>query len=301
VNGDCAGSSANTALGNAAGIHNTTGGTNVFMGFRAGFRNTEGNANTFVGSFPNANFALVSTGTFNTAVGSDSCLDVGNEGQPNVDDNWRTCIGAGVNQYGDAGMGLGVFSNPPVPPNVPLIPAQGNHQGAPGARHRLPEIFIGGPAHDVWMSVSIIVGANNQGFVNAQQPNNGLVVQDNWFYSDKRIKNIKGANNDGLDKVKKLKVFNYTMKGDKHKAPRVGVTAQDLQEVFPNAVVDRGGALWIDKDYIFYSITNALKELNNKINSVLNPIKILEDDNKKLEARNKALEARLLKLEAKLK
>ena len=56
------------------------------------------------------------------------------------------------------------------------------------------------------------------------------------FSSDRRLKYVGKEFNSGLEKIRQLKVFNYTFKKDKSKTPHVGVIAQDLQKVFPDAV-----------------------------------------------------------------
>ena len=56
--------------------------------------------------------------------------------------------------------------------------------------------------------------------------------------SDRRLKNVGEVFTGGLNKIKQLKVYNYTFKEDENKTPRVGVIAQDLQKVFPDAVTN---------------------------------------------------------------
>lgn len=162
--------------------------------------------------------------------------------------------------------------------------------------------------------------------------NSGLLYRD-YAPSDKRLKNIQGLNLDGIDKIQKLKIYNYTMKKDKKNTPQVGVIAQDLQKIFPNAITkDYKGYLMIRKTDMFYAMVNAIqsldkvtagvakniedlkkacqpaaasvKQLENKIiiltkaeNSTTKKIKQLADKNKQLEAKNKQLKARLAKLE----
>ena len=129
------------------------------------------------------------------------------------------------------------------------------------------------------------------------------------YPSDARLKYIGKESTSGLDKIKELKVFNYTLKKDEKKTPRVGVIAQDLQKIFPDAVFkDEDGYLQIRMEDIFYAIVNAVKQLDAKITALINKdksqddeIKALKEQNEKLLNRNKALEARLLKLEQKLK
>ena len=118
--------------------------------------------------------------------------------------------------------------------------------------------------------------------------------------SDRRLKNVGEAFSGGLDKIKQLKVYNYTFKDDEKKTPRVGVIAQDLQKVFPDAVTKgKDGFLRIRWEDIFYALVNAVKELDTKFTALNDRIKQLEAQNKQLEKQNKQLEERLSKLEKK--
>ena len=120
----------------------------------------------------------------------------------------------------------------------------------------------------------------------------------------------------GLDKIRQLKVFNYTFKDDKEKTPRVGVMAQDLQKIFPNAVTKgEDGFLRIRMEDMFYAVINAIKELDANITKLIQTVERIEKDNfqlkkdnaqilkenKELKFYNKKLEARLDALEKKLK
>ena len=106
--------------------------------------------------------------------------------------------------------------------------------------------------------------------------------------SDARLKYIGKENLSGLDKIRQLKVFNYTFKKDKAKTQHVGVIAQDLQKVFPDAVKKgTDGFLTIRFEDMFFAMINAIKELDTRITAV--------------EKENQELKVRLEKLEAKLK
>ncbi len=106
--------------------------------------------------------------------------------------------------------------------------------------------------------------------------------------SDRRLKYVGEENSSGLEKIRALKVFNYTFKKDKKKTPHVGVMAQDLQKIFPDAVKKGAdGFLTIRMEDMFYAVINAIKELDAKVSA----------QDKKI----KELEARIEKLEAKLK
>jgi len=105
--------------------------------------------------------------------------------------------------------------------------------------------------------------------------------------SDERLKDIKSRYTKGLKEVKQIKpvVFNY--KNDPNKNENVGVIAQDLQKVFPEAVVKMpSGYLGIDKLPLFFAMTNAMKEVNADTNAQLR--------------RQENLEAEILELEKEL-
>ena len=104
--------------------------------------------------------------------------------------------------------------------------------------------------------------------------------------SDRRLKYVGKENTSGLDKIKQLKVFNYVYKKDTTKTPHVGVIAQDLQKVFPNAVKKGAdGFLTIRMEDMFYAVINAIKELDAKYQAQEKRINDLEKRIEKLEAR----------------
>lgn len=124
--------------------------------------------------------------------------------------------------------------------------------------------------------------SNNRGqFRSPNNYTNGSVYSG---WSDKRLKYVGKEFKSGLDKIRELKVYNYTFKKDKNKTPHVGVIAQDLQKVFPNAVKKASnGFLTIRMEDMFYAMINAIKELDLKyqaqekrINDLEKRIEILE-------------------------
>ena len=107
------------------------------------------------------------------------------------------------------------------------------------------------------------------------------------YLSDRRLKYVGKESRCGLEKIKKLKVFNYTFKKDKNKIPHVGVMAQDLQKVFPDAVKKgKDGFLTIRFEDMFFAMINAIKELDLKYQAQ--------------ETRINELEARIERLEDKI-
>lgn len=115
--------------------------------------------------------------------------------------------------------------------------------------------------------------------------------------SDIRLKNVGKEFKGGLDEINQLKIYNYTYKRDADKTPRVGVMAQDLQKVFPNAVNENNeGYLYIRKDDMFYASLNAIKELFKKMTDNSDKIQALEERNAMLEKQNKELQQLYIEL-----
>ena len=108
---------------------------------------------------------------------------------------------------------------------------------------------------------------NDDGKLNSNTKSNTDVI------SDRRLKNVGEKYTAGLNELKQLDFFHFTFKKDEEKTPHVGVMAQDLQKVFPDAVTkDEDGYLRIRFEDMFYAVINAVKELDNKITEIVNNI-----------------------------
>ena len=127
--------------------------------------------------------------------------------------------------------------------------------------------------------------------------------------SDIRLKNVGEKYTAGLDEIKKINVYHFTFKNDVNKLPQVGVIAQDLKTVFPNAVTqDEDGYYHIRWDEMLYAAINAVKTLNSKIESLASKIATdkdriaaLKKDNAEMYAELDKLVDELEELEAKKK
>ena len=130
--------------------------------------------------------------------------------------------------------------------------------------------------------------------------------------SDRRLKNVGEKYTAGLDELKKLDFYHYTFKKDEAKTPMVGVMAQDLQKVFPDAVTKgEDGYLRIRLEDMFYAVINAVKELDSKISEIVaditsikttiksqqETIDSLQKENAELKEEIKSIEKRIEKLE----
>ena len=115
-------------------------------------------------------------------------------------------------------------------------------------------------------------------------------VMGRWAdpFSDRRLKDIGEKFTTGIEALKQLEFYHYTFKNDNDKIPQVGVMAQDLQKVFPDAVKkDERGYLHIRFEDMFYAVINAVKELDNKIAEIVQNI---TDINSTIEKQNKTIE-----------
>lgn len=102
---------------------------------------------------------------------------------------------------------------------------------------------------------------------------------DSLFFSDIRLKDVGEAFTGGLEELSKLNFYHFTFKKDKAKTPQVGVMAQDLQKVFPDAVVTADtGYLKIRWDEMFFAVINAVKELNTKIIALTDKLQVVTTD-----------------------
>ena len=101
-------------------------------------------------------------------------------------------------------------------------------------------------------------------------------------FSDRRLKNVGEKYTAGLAELKQLDFFHYTFKKDEAKTPHVGVMAQDLEKVFPDAVTKgEDGYLRIRFEDMFYAVINAVKELDNKITEIVENITQINSTDKK--------------------
>lgn len=156
---------------------------------------------------------------------------------------------------------------------------------------------------------------NNRTHINFEDPTRGNNPKSHK-HSDIRLKNVGEPFTAGLNELEKLNFYHFTFKKDKDQVPQVGVMAQDMQKVFPQAVSkDDGGWLTIRWDEMFYAAINAIKELNTKVcaiaKDVTNLKTVTDEHTKTLEAQAQTIEqqqveikeltARVEKLEQKRK
>ena len=277
--------SSNTAVGSRALQSNTIGVGNIGIGSDALSSNTSGEFNTAIGIS-----ALASNkSNYNTAVGSTTLIN-NTSGAGNSALGERALQASSTGSYNTA-IGLHACSNVTGSNKTCLGAYSGPAEGTAEASSADNIVFLG-------TSSSVV-----------KIPGQLQAASTAAYTSDKRLKNITGENTEGLAKIKQLKVYNFTFKKDPDKKAHVGVIAQDLQKVFPKAVIKgTDGYLKIRWDEMFYAMLNSIKELAARIDKtdetlkqVQNDMNTLRAENKQLKAQNKVLEARLNALEKRIK
>lgn len=140
------------------------------------------------------------------------------------------------------------------------------------------KIFVGATAADPGTNLLVVNGA-------AAKPGGG-----SWAtWSDKRLKDIQGNYEKGLNEIVLLQPVKYNYKKDNaRKLPSdknyTGFIAQDVQKVFPEAVnQEPDGFLTLDMNPVNVAMVNAIKELKTEID--------------KLKTSNDELKAKVEKLE----
>jgi hypothetical protein len=127
--------------------------------------------------------------------------------------------------------------------------------------------------------------------------------------SDARLKNISGDNTAGIKEINKLNVVNYTYKADKAKTPHVGVIAQDLKKVFPDAVKKGSDGYYrIRLEDMFYAMINSVQQLSDRkdnldeltVDYIDTPLSELQKQNADIKAQNELLKQKNAEMEKRL-
>lgn len=278
-----AGTAPNIGIGYKALMNLGTGADNLAVGFMALSNLVSGSSNVAIG--PRACGYV--TGTNKTCIGANSGPSSSDVNASNSDDvvyigndNSTVYIKGNIVVDGHVLLGLNKSS---------YVYLRTAHKGSNAVKNQSSNSVMALARSEDWHG-------DDDNF--AKTYPNGLSSDGNAFFgdyldemktvSDRRLKYVGRENTSGLDKIRQLKVFNYTFKKDEKKTPHVGVIAQDLQKVFPNAVkkgVD--GFLTIRMEDMFYAVINAIKELDSRVT--------------RLEKENQELKVRIERLEAKVK
>ena len=294
----------NIGIGHRALMNNTTGSSNIAVGTLALRDNEKGSNNTAIGEYACSSVK----GSNKTCIGSNSGPNSTSDWAKETDDTEHVFIGS-QSQFNGGSAVLEVmnsrkqlkfdgtkqrFTQTGVIINGNLIvkgviisrgAKSGGHDADyfTGYTDRVSALGITGDSH--FKKAMLYNGDELYRTLNADGAfSNG----DSTHYSDRRLKYVGKENTSGLEKIRQLKVFNYTFKKDTTKEPHVGVIAQDLQKVFPDAVKKgTDGFLRIRMEDMFYAVINAIKELDAKYQVQEKRINDLEKRIEKLEAKSK--------------
>jgi hypothetical protein len=252
----------NTGVGTAALRLNTTGSDNSALGYNAAFGNTTGSNNTAIGK---SALEENMTGSNNTAVGADAfngtysnSTAVGYNAQ--VNGNNSTAIGFGANADAANKIRLG---NDAVTATDIAGQLSVNAQSAAN-KYSFP---------------------NNRGTANYALATNAdgttSWVDGSALPSDVNLKtNIQGLNG-SLEKIMKLRGVSYNWKDKKRPDSEIGVIAQEVEEIYPELVIERENGY---KAVRYISFTAIL------IEAVQEQQDIIEQQNQKLDEQDKDIE-----------
>jgi len=243
-----------TCIGANAGKGTTLGGNNVLIGNDAGQNTTLGNNNVLIG---------YRAGTINsTSVSAVNSVYIGEE--------------AGYNKHGSnniyIGYRAGYAATVDGSPETNAI-----YIGTEGAT--ISKVQLGNQTLQQWVC-NKFNGSYNSG--------TGFCTVGTS--SDARLKNVGKPFDVGIELINKIEPVNFTYKRDENKIPHVGVIAQDLIKIFPNAVNENSdGYYYIRTEDMFYAAINAIKELYQMFLGHNKRIEQLEARNAVLEQQNKEL------------
>lgn len=138
--------------------------------------------------------------------------------------------------------------------------------------------------------VPVIVTTTGRMGINTLVPDQRLSVNGDaskvgggsWqTFSDRRLKNIAGPFRSGLNAVMRLQPLRYQYKPDNavgitDNAEHIGLAAQDVQKVIPEAVTaNSNGYLMINNDPIIWTMLNAIKEQQQQIQELKREVRRL--------------------------
>lgn len=329
--GSSSAGSSNIFIGSGAGESIQGGSYNVGIGYKALNNINTGTYNTAIGAGAlekltsgRYNVALgykacsqVTTGSFKTCIGYNSGPKPGTSGETYIgatqDDVQRTYIGGTPFNYGGdsvleihnvGGSNPKLMNNPAVKSNTTTV-INGNLAVKGRTLFTVGNQLRQWQHDDIKGSRSTYTFGDYKGKFRCAENQTTYGFSNTWcpnlITSDRRLKNIGSLNLAGLKELNQLKIYNYTFKNDKDKLPHIGVMAQELQKVFPNAVFeDESGYLKIRWEEMFFASINAIKELDNKIVLAIKRITNLETQIAQLESENKTLKAQVETLSARV-
>jgi hypothetical protein len=301
----------NAAVGQAALNGNTTGSENTAVGAAAG---TTGDNSAITGSYNTSlgRGAIVSTGSLSnaTAIGAQSEVSEGNALVLGCTPGENSCPGA-VN------VGIGTTA----PRSLLTVTGSDTTANGFGAALQISNTASGGgnwylrsgatgnntPAGGLSIAnddqyaveieadgyVGILTNTTNPPDMplsvngGADKPGGG-----SWAtFSDRRLKNLDGSFRSGLGQIMKLSPVLYRYKADnamgiRDRDEHVGLVAQDVQKVVPEAVTENSkGYLLLNNDPIIWAMLNAIKEQQREIRALKSELRATRETLQKVEVK----------------
>lgn len=119
-------------------------------------------------------------------------------------------------------------------------------------------------------------------------------------FSDGRLKNLNGSYSSSLSQVMRINPIRYRYKPDNAMGisdtdEHVGVVAQDVQRVIPEAVTENSkGYLLVNNDPIIWSMLNAIKEQQKEIRDLKSELRATRQSLRKVKAQVAAAQLALV-------
>jgi trimeric autotransporter adhesin len=297
----------NTAFGSGALYYNTTGGNNTGMGMFSGSTADEspmtGGLNSFLGYGSSISKGSLSNATAIGAfaeVGASNSMVLGSiNGVNGATVSTNVGIGtiapvhlldvAGTVAFDSTGLNNG--SN-----FIDLTFGLSAGEGISSSRTEGPNQY----GIDLFTDFARRISIEQHGNVGigTTSPDNLLTVNGSadkpgggsWgTYSDGRLKNLNGSYHSGLSQVLKLNPVRYRYKSDNAMGIRdtdehIGVVAQDVQRVIPEAVTENSkGYLLVNNDPIIWSMLNAIKEQQEEIRALKSELRVTRQSLEKVQ------------------
>ena len=321
-----AGGNFNTASGAEALSANTGGYANTANGWEALFLNSGGNNNTAIGAEallnltggsndtalgasagPDAGFPSVSN---STAIGANADVTISN-----------ALVLGSINGVNGATASVNVGIGTTAPKSLLTVTGSDSTANGFGAALQISNAASGGGnwylrsgatgnstpagglsiANDDQYAVEIEANGNVGILTNtANPPDMPLTVNGgadkpgggSWAtFSDRRLKNLDGSFRSGLSQIMKLSPILYRYKADnamgiRDREEHVGLVAQDVQKVVPEAVTENSkGYLLVNNDPIIWSMLNAIKEQQREIRALKSELRATRQTLQKVEVR----------------
>jgi hypothetical protein len=233
----------NTFVGTQAG-YSSTGGENTCIGRTAGYSISTGTGNTFIGpgngATSNGAGYYVTTGSKNSILGGYS----GNQGGLDI----RTASNNIVLSDGDGNPRVNGDSNGRFTFGTPTTNGNSAAVVISTTTGQDPQLCIGGTAlaNDPFLylqktGTNFVFRVYSTYLAIYENGSSGGVTltkgATSWgAFSDSRLKNITGTYTSALSDILQIKPVKFTWKSDTENKPQVGVLAQSVQSVVPEAV-----------------------------------------------------------------